>query len=662
MNGALKYFFAGFLLIAGVSIAAARHHSQETNVTGENLAASEIRGTTANLDARIDLAPENRDARIDPMPVTALFDAPPENRDAPWGAARADSAPVSFNHDVAPILYRSCALCHRPGEAGPFSLLSYSDAKMRASLIAAVTRKRIMPPWLPDDQGPKFADDLRLSESEITLIQNWVQQGAPEGDAAERPAPPHFVEGWQLGKPDVIVRATRPYALAAGGTDSYWNFVFRNPVDRTRWLKAIEIKPGDKRLVHHANVLVDRQETARHEEKEPGAGFSGMELTIESEVFDPDSHFLFWKPGSIPYTEPDGMALRLDKDTVLVLNTHLQPSGKRETLQPTLGLYFTDKPATLHPILLQMENDGMLNIPAGDAAFVVTDEVVLPVDVEALAIYPHAHYLGKDMSATATLPDGSVKTLIHIANWDLNWQAVYRYAEPVNLPNGTKISMRFTYDNSADNIRNPNHPPQVVRAGNRANDEMAHLWIQVLPHDNGGTGVDPRVLIQEAMARHNLEKNPEDFEAHYNLGALLHMRGDLAGAIPNFQAAVALHPQDSTASNALGAVLLAAQRPAEAIRYLKAALQNRPDYFDAHYNLGNALASQGDFAGALDEFRAAVKLNPEDANAEANLGSALAETGNRQEARTHYLKALRLNPNLDYARENLQQLDSATPQ
>jgi Flp pilus assembly protein TadD len=599
---------AGILLVAGVSVAAARHHR----------------------------SPENAGAGTEPAQVT-------------------------FNHDIAPIMYRSCAVCHRPGEAGPFALLSYSDAKMRASLIGAVTQRRIMPPWLPDDQGPKFADDLRLSESEIALIQNWVQQGAPEGDAADRPVLPHFVEGWQLGKPDVIARATRPYTLAAGGTDSYWNFVFRNPVDRTRWLKAIEIRPGDKRLVHHANVLVDRQETARHEEKEPGAGFSGMELTIESEVFDPDSHFLFWKPGSIPYTEPDGMSLRLDKDTDLVLNTHLQPSGKREVLQPTLGLYFTDKPATLHPILLQMENDRMLNIPAGDNAFVVTDDFTLPVDVDALAIYPHAHYLGKDMGAVATLPDGGTKTLIHIANWDLNWQAVFRYAEPVSLPSGTKISMRFTYDNSVENIRNPNHPPQLVQAGNRATDEMAHLWIQVLPRANDGAGTDPRALIQEAMVRHNLEKNPEDFEAHYNLGALLQMRGDVAGAIASFHAAVELHSQDATANNALGAVLLAAERPGEAIAYLKTALKVRPEYFDAHYNLGNALAAQGDFAGALAEFRAAVRLNPEDANAEANLGSALAETGKRDEARAHYLRALRLNPNLEFARENLEELDSTSP-
>jgi mono/diheme cytochrome c family protein len=273
---------------------------------------------------------------------------------SPGGTRGAGTQQVTFTRDIAPILFRSCAPCHRPGEAAPFSLLSFADAKTHARQIAAVTQRRIMPPWLPAPDDPPFADDLRLTPEQIARIQTWAEQGAAEGDPSALPSQPHFVEGWQLGKPDVVVKTTRPFVLPAGGSDTYWNFVFRSPVDQTRWLKAIEIRPGDKRLVHHANVLVDRGQTARLQEKQEGSGFSGMELTIESEGFDPDSHFLFWKPGSAPYVEPDGMAIRLDADNDLVLNTHLQPSGKPETLQPTLGLYFTDKPATLHPILLQM--------------------------------------------------------------------------------------------------------------------------------------------------------------------------------------------------------------------------------------------------------------------------------------------------------------------
>lgn len=572
----------------------------------------------------------------------------------------ATQSAVTFNRDVAPILYHSCAQCHRPGEAGPFPLLTYADAKSHARQIAAVTRSRFMPPWLPEPGEFAFADDLRLTEDQIATIQAWVAQGTPEGNAADLPSKPRFSEGWQLGQPDVVVRATKPFSLPASGSDTYWNFVFRTPVDRTRWLKGIEIRPGDKRLVHHANVLVDRQQNARREEKEPGGGFGGMELTIESEAFDPDSHFLFWKPGSVPYVEPDGMALRLDKDTDLVLNTHLQPSGKPESLQPTLGLYFTDKPATMHPMLIQMENDRMLDIPPGEKNFVVKDEFTLPVDVDVLAIYPHAHYLGKDLQGSATLPDGTSKRLIHIGRWDLNWQAVFRYAQPVHLPKGTVISMKFTYDNSGDNLRNPNTPPKRVLAGNRASDEMAHLWLQVLPEDPPGSTTDPRALIQEAMARHNLEKNPDDFEAHYNLAALLMGRGEVSEAIHHFAEANRIRPEQPAVNNALGAALLAAGRTDEAIPPLNTALKARPDYFDAHYNLGNALASKGDFTGALQQFQIAARLRPEDADAEANLGSAFAETGNVKEARLHFQRALKLNPNHELARENLQQLDQAS--
>ena len=464
-----------------------------------------------------------------------------------------------------------------------------------------------------------------------------------------------------MGTPDLVIKAEKPYQLPASGTDQYWNFIFRTPVNRTRWLKAIEIRPGDKRVVHHANVLVDRMQSARAQESSPGAGFGGMEIKIESEAFDPDSHFLFWKPGTAPYTEPDGMALRLDAGTDLVLNIHLQPSGKAEWIQPSLGLYFTEQPATRFPMLLQLENDRKLDIPPGEKNFLVTDEFTLPEDVQLLAIYPHAHYVGKDLQAFARFPDGTQKSLIHIPSWDLNWQAVFRYETPVELPAGTVISMRYRYDNSDENIRNPNVPPKRVVGGNRATDEMAHLWLQVLPHSNPGETGDPRRILQEAMARHNVDKNPADFEAHYNLGAMLQGRGDLAGAEKQYAVALSIRPEDATVNNAIAGANLAAGHPDAAITYLQTALHSRPDYFDAHYNLGTALAMQNNFAAAVGEFRAAVRLNSQDANAEANLGAALAELGNWKEARAHLEKALAIDPTLTNARDNLEQVKRALP-
>jgi Tfp pilus assembly protein PilF len=567
-------------------------------------------------------------------------DSPSENR-------------VTFNRDLAPIVFRTCAPCHHPGEAAPFSLLTYGDVKSHARQIADLTQKRVMPPWLPELGEWKFNDDLHLSSEEIALFQKWVDAGMPEGAASDLPAAPKFNPGWQLGQPDLILRADSSFEVPASGSDVYWNFIFRVSLEKTRYVKAIEIRPGERRLVHHANLIVDRSQSARRQEKSLGSGFPGMELQIESESFDPDGHFFFWKPGTILEPEPPGMALRLDPGNDLVLNTHLQPSGKPEKIQPTIGIYFTDESATKFPLLLQLENDRKLDIPAGDDNFIVTDEFTLPEPVSLLAIYPHAHYLGRDMLAQAKFPDGQTKTLLHISRWDLNWQAVFTYTNPISLPAGTIVSMRYRYDNSDKNLANPNVPPKRVVAGNRASDEMAHLWLQVLPQSPATESHDPRRILQEALARHHIENNPSNFEAHYNLAAMLQSRGEISQSIEHYQRALALRPGDPIVENALGGAYFAIQDLPQAIAHLSASVNARPDYFDSQYNLGLALATSGQFSLAIDHLRAAAKLRPQDADAEANLGGALAANGNSQEAIAHLRRALELNPQHALARENL---------
>ncbi len=569
---------------------------------------------------------------------------------------------VTFSRDIAPIVFRSCAPCHHAGEAGPFPLITYGDVKSHARQIADVTSKRLMPPWLPSQDGLRLEDDSHLSSDEIALLQKWVADGTQEGNRDEIPPAPKFISGWQLGTPDLVLKASAPFEVPASGSDVYWNFIFRAPLNSSRFIRAIEIHPGEKRLVHHANLLVDRSQSARREEKSPGSGFPGMELQIESESFDPDGHFLFWKPGSPPIVEPPGLALRLDPGNDLVLNAHLQPSGKTESIQPSIGIYFTNEPATKFPVLMQLDNDRALDIPAGDSNFLVTDQFTLPEDAQLLAIYPHAHYLCRDMLALARFPDGTEKTLIHIPRWNLNWQAVFRLAQPEPLPRGTTIVMHYRYDNSSDNISNPNHPPQRVRGGNRAVDEMAHLWLQVLAAASAGGMRDPRMTLQEALARHHIENNPGDFEAHYNLAAMLQLRGATQEALEQYQQALTLRPGDATVENALGGALLASHRIPEAIARLAAAVNARPEYFDAHYNLGIAQAMAGNFPAAVQELAIAVTLKPGDAGAEANLGAAYGELGDTRKAIMHLNRALQLDPGNALAKENLEAIHGTSRQ
>jgi len=564
--------------------------------------------------------------------------------------------PVTFNRDIAPIVFQYCSPCHRPGETAPFSLLNYQDTAKFAAQIAVITRRRIMPPWLPAPSDLKFSGELRLSDEQIALFQAWADEGLPEGDPRDLPSPPQFTPGWQLGKPDVVLRARKPYQLSARGADNYWNFIFPTDFKTTRWVRAIEIRPGEKRVVHHANILIDRLHSSRTQEKHPGDGFPGMELRIESESFDPDSHIFFWKPGSLPHVEPEGLALRLDPGDDLVLNTHLQPSGKLETIEPSIGIYFTDKPATQFPMLLELQNDKALDIPPDDANFEVTEDFLLPTEIALLAIYPHAHYLGKDLLVVARLPDGSSKTLIHIARWDLNWQAVFYYDSAVILPAETRISMRYIYDNSAANTANPFHPPQRVQGGNRSTDEMAHLWLQVLPHGDAVRPDQARLMLEEALSRHDVSRDPGDFTAQYNLAAMLQARSDFAEALPHFQAAVELRPTDAIANNALAACLLALGNPSAALPPLLLAIQNKPDYFSARYNLGNAYASVGKFDEAVVQFAEAVRLHPSDSMAEANLGAALAESGQLSDAEAHLERALKLNPQNSVALDDLEEV------
>jgi tetratricopeptide (TPR) repeat protein len=415
------------------------------------------------------------------------------------------------------------------------------------------------------------------------------------------------------------------------------------PITTTRWVKAIEVRPGNAQVFHHANVILDRSRAARRKESAPGGGFPGMDLSFEEETFDPDGHFLSWKPGSSPVVEPEGMAWRADPGMDLILNVHLRPTGKPETVSPMIGLYFTDKPQSKFPMLIQLEHDAAIDIPPGEKDFIVSDDFHVEMDVNVLEIYPHAHYLGKLLEGYATLPDGTKKWLVRIPDWDLSWQGVFRLRQPVFLPRGTVVSMRYHYDNSTENVRNPSNPPRHVTGGNDARSEMGHLWLQVLPVSSG----DQRAALQESVVKQKLAKYPDDFIANFNMGDLLLTQGDTGGAIGYFEKACKAEPQSALAASELGVALFTSKKMSEAEEQFKRALAIDASYVDARFNLASVEASMGNWESATNAFKQVLADRPDYAKAQEHLGQVLtlwgdqlAKSGNDEQAVARYREAL----------------------
>ena len=383
---------------------------------------------------------------------------------------------VTYTKDIAPILWNHCAGCHRPGEVGPFSLLSYRDAAKRANFLTQVTHQRLMPPWKPSAGGPTFRDERRLSDEEMALISRWAHAGAPHGDPADLPDRPEFAEGWQLGEPDLVLTMREPFAIPAGGRDVYRCFVVPIPIDDDRMVAAVEFRPGNRSVVHHSIMFLDANGEARERDGEDGSAgypsFGGAGVT-------PTGGLGAWLPGTVVRRLPDGMARFVGGGSDLVLQMHYHPTGKPETDQSSVGIYFAKGPvdkiitgiAVTQPLLV---------LPAGKARCdVKTRSHPIPVDVNVLGISPHMHYLGRAFKVTARLPDGSYVPLITINDWDVNWQGTYEFAEPVRLPKGTVICLHAVYDNSTGNPLNPNNPPREVRWGEQTTDEMCLCGVQV---------------------------------------------------------------------------------------------------------------------------------------------------------------------------------------
>jgi hypothetical protein len=415
-------------------------------------------------------------------------------RDGPTPpAVAADPSPApTFSADVAPILFDNCVSCHRPGEVAPFTLLTYEDARKRAKTIARVTDDRFMPPWKAEPGHGDFVGVRRLTDSQISTLRAWADAGAPEGDPSQTPAPPKFADGWQLGEPDLVVTMPEPFAVPADGADVYRCFVLPLDLDDDQYVEAVEYRPGNRKVVHHAIFFLDDSGKARDlDAKEPGIGYERM----GGPGFTPSGSLGGWAPGYTPERLPPGVARSVKKGSDLVLQVHLHPTGKPESERSTIGIHFAKKPP--EKLLISIPRGiRRLDIPAGDADYRIEDGFALPWAAELIGITPHAHLLCREIKVDATLPDGGQRPLIWIRDWDFNWQAQYQYAETVRLPMGTRLSLSFAYDNSAANPAQPSDPPRRVRWGEQTTDEMAIIFFHAL--------IDPEM---ETLLRGFLQRN-----------------------------------------------------------------------------------------------------------------------------------------------------------
>ena len=546
-------------------------------------------------------------------------------------AQKGTQTAITFNRDIAPIVWVRCAPCHRAGEIGPFSLVTYEDVKQRATLIETVTRRRIMPPWKPEAGKGEFEGERRLSDRELLAIEQWVAGGAPEGRPEDLPTPPNWNAGWQLGKPDLVVTMPEPYVVPAGGGDVFRTFVIPIPLSSPRYVKGLEFRPGNPRVVHHANLGIDRTRSSRRLDlHDPEPGYVGG---MVPDARYPEGQLLGWTPGQVPRQVPHGTQWRLEAGSDVVVQLHLQPTGKRESLQVSVGLFFTDDPPDRTPVGLRLGSE-TIDILPGERDHVIEDRYVLPVAVEVLAVQPHAHNLARRMEASATKPDGTTVPLIAISDWDFRWQDVYRYAKPFVLPKGTVVSMRYQYDNSETNVRNPRQPPAHVVWGQNTTDEMGDLWIQVVPE----TASDLAELNKDFRRK----AHAEDLAAYTKV-----LRAD---------------PTNPLRHDAVASLYFEGGRIDDAISQYRQSLALNPDSPSTHYNLGIALALRGARGDAITEFREAIRLDPEYSQAHNNLGATLQVVGQFDEAIEHYRRAVSIQPDNIDARLNLAQVLSSLGQ
>lgn len=407
------------------------------------------------------------------QPIGCLFEA--------W---KAPPEEVNFNRHVEPLLRANCGSCHADGGIGPFPLQSYADSKRRSGMVAYVTESGLMPPWRAKAQAHQFRDERLLSQRQKDILKLWHESQAVEGPEEEKIAPsPEPTSNWPLGKPDLELKMVEPFPIPASGEDIYRYFVIPMNLLEEKDVIAIDFQPGDRRVVHHANIFVDYQGRARNEDAKddlPGFSVFGTGSFMD---YDGANALGGWAPGMEPYQIPEGLSAPIGSGGDLVIEIHYHLIGRETEDQSTVALYFSDEPVEKYIYGLFLGTQDM-DIPANDDAYCRHFYMHVPEEMTLVDIAPHMHYLGKGARLVATFPDQTKVTLIDIPEWDLNWQNIYVYSEPMVIPAGSRIDAWYTYDNSPANPANPHYPPERVKWGWGTDDEMSEVYLTIIPKND----------------------------------------------------------------------------------------------------------------------------------------------------------------------------------
>lgn len=386
-------------------------------------------------------------------------------------------AEVTYSREISRIMQANCQQCHRPNDVAPFELTKYDDVASHVEGIKQALTSRIMPPWKPVPGFGEFRDSLALAEDDRRLILEWINAGAPEGDPADLPEPlPVSETPWQLGDPDLIL--SMPEFTPPRGRDTYRCFVLPTGLAEDRFVSAAQALPGAKETVHHVILFLDSSGTAEKldgQDGQPGYtcfGGPGVPLDVAATLGG-------WVPGMRTRRLPEGIGLPLPRKAKIVMQVHYHPHGFVESDRTQVGLWFSPSGTVKQRLIYFPVGNTRFEIPAGASNFQVQASQIVPpgFSAKAITIAPHMHLLGRTIKVEIQAPDGTRQPMIYIDDWDFNWQGIYTFAEPMKLAGGSTVRVTATYDNSENNLRNPNSPPQAVHYGEATTDEMCFAFI-----------------------------------------------------------------------------------------------------------------------------------------------------------------------------------------